>query len=135
MLLKRDLFANRPCPRRVARNRVGHVIHEAHWQRSALTPARGWGGLRRCRVDMGRCQHEACIKSAVSGGTPHCKAHGGGKRCQHEGCDKSAQGSTQHCSAHGGGRRCKHDGCSKAAQGNTQDCVAHGGGKHCQHAG
>ena len=51
----------------------------------------------------------------VSGGTPHCTAHGGGKRCQEEGCCKSARGDTGACTAHGGGRRCQHEGCPKAA--------------------
>jgi hypothetical protein len=45
-----------------------------------------------------RCQHEGCLKAAVTGGTPHCKAQGGG---------------TQHCQAHRGGRRCQQEGCSK----------------------
>jgi hypothetical protein len=37
---------------------------------------------------MGRrqCELEGCTKQAVCGGTPCCKAHGGGKRCQEEGC-------------------------------------------------
>jgi hypothetical protein len=47
--------------------------------------------------------------------TPHCKAHGGGRRCQHEGCSKgAATGGTPHCIAHGGGRRCEREGCSKS---------------------
>jgi hypothetical protein len=35
---------------------------------------------------MGRrqCELEGCTKLVQGGGTPHCKAHGGGKRCQHE---------------------------------------------------
>jgi hypothetical protein len=46
-----------------------------------------------------------CTKSAQGGGTPHCKAHGGGKRCQHEGCPKSAvTGGTPHCIAHARGQ-------------------------------
>jgi hypothetical protein len=45
-----------------------------------------------------------CPKAAASGGTPHCKAHGGGRRCQHEGCSNSAVGA-QYCKAHGGGKR------------------------------
>jgi hypothetical protein len=50
---------------------------------------------------MGRrqCELEGCTKAAASGGTPHCVAHGGGKRCLHEGCSKSARGDTQHCKA------------------------------------
>jgi hypothetical protein len=36
------------------------------------------------------CEEGGCSKQAVSGGTPHCIAHGGGKRCQHTGCTKSA---------------------------------------------
>ena len=104
-----------PCLRRVARNRVGHVIHEAHWQRSALTPARGWGGLRRCRVDMGRgrCQFEGCIKLAA-GSTSHCIAHGGGRRCQKKGCARSARGATKYCYVHDGGVWCGEDGCDGA---------------------
>ena len=64
---------------------------------------------------MGRrqCELDGCTKRAESGGTPHCKAHGGGRRCQEEGCTKSARGSTQRCKAHGGGKRCRQDGCSK----------------------
>jgi hypothetical protein len=157
----RSLLSTHPCPRPVARNRVGHVIHEAHWQRYALTPARGWGGRRRCRVDMGkqcqyeggckkgvrshnlcaahgggkRCQFDGCAKLAQTGGTQHCSAHGGGRRCQHDGCAKAVQGSTQLCIAHGGGKRCTYDGCAKAAQGSTQLCIAHGGGRRCQYDG
>jgi hypothetical protein len=68
--------------------------------------------------------------------SPHCVAHGGGKRCQHEGCTKSALGDTEHCAAHGGGRRCQHLGCPKAAAtGGTRHCVAHGGGRRCQKEG
>jgi Rieske Fe-S protein len=37
----------------------------------------------------GRCQHAGCPKAAATGGTPHCIAHGGGKRCQQEGCFKA----------------------------------------------
>jgi hypothetical protein len=35
---------------------------------------------------MGRrqCELEGCSKRAISGGTPYCIAHGGGKRCQEE---------------------------------------------------
>jgi hypothetical protein len=82
------------------------------------------------------CEEEGWSKGARAGGTPHCIAHGGGKRCQHEGCTKSARGDTEHCKAHGGGRRCQHDGClTAAATGGTPICKAHGGGKRCQHAG
>jgi hypothetical protein len=28
-----------------------------------------------------RCQHEGCVKAAVTDGTLHCVAHGGGRRC------------------------------------------------------
>jgi hypothetical protein len=52
-----------------------------------------------------------CLKSAQTGGTQNCKAHGGGKRCQLEGCTKSARGDTEHCVSHGGVRRCQHAGC------------------------
>jgi hypothetical protein len=31
-----------------------------------------------------QCELEGCTKWAVSGGTPYCTAHGGGKRCQEE---------------------------------------------------
>jgi hypothetical protein len=55
-----------------------------------------------------------CSKAAVTGGTPHCRAHGGGRTCQHEGCSKPGQGGgTLHCKAHGGGKRCQHEGCAK----------------------
>ena len=40
------------------------------------------------------CEREDCTKGAVSGGTPHCLAHGGGKRCKEEDCPKSAIGDT-----------------------------------------
>ena len=54
-----------------------------------------------------------CPKAAASGGTPHCKAHGGGRRCQHLGCSKpAATGGTPHCKAHGGGKRCELEGCN-----------------------
>jgi hypothetical protein len=35
---------------------------------------------------MGRrqCELEGCFKGIQAGGTPHCRAHGGGKRCQEE---------------------------------------------------
>jgi hypothetical protein len=48
---------------------------------------------------MGRrqCEMEGCTKWIAGGGTPHCKAHGGGKRCQHEDCSKqAASGGTPH---------------------------------------
>jgi hypothetical protein len=48
---------------------------------------------------MGRrqCELAGCSKWAVSGGTPYCMAHGGGKRCQEEGCTKGAlRGGTPH---------------------------------------
>jgi hypothetical protein len=52
-----------------------------------------------------QCELAGCTKGIQAGGTPFCKAHGGGKLCQHGGCSKSAAGSgTQHCIAHGGGR-------------------------------
>ncbi len=79
-----------------------------------------------------RDRHVGGPKAAATGGTQHCKAHGGGKRCQQEGCTKSAQSSTSYCKAHGGGRRCQHVGCPKAAtSGGTPHCMAHGGGKRC----
>jgi hypothetical protein len=59
---------------------------------------------------MGRrqCQLKGCTKlAAVTRGTPHCIAHGGGKRCQEEDCIKSALGDTEHCVAHGGGNGAK----------------------------
>jgi hypothetical protein len=59
-------------------------LHRA-WRRQAL-PAR--------RLPQVRCRRR----------TPHCKAYGGGRRCQQEGCTKSAvSGGTLHCKAHGGG--------------------------------
>ena len=87
---------------------------------------------------MGRrqCELDGCTKWIQGGGTPHCVAHGGGKRCQEEGCLKSARCDTGACAAHGGGRRCQHLGCPKgAASGGTQHCQAHGGGKRCQKQG
>jgi hypothetical protein len=96
------------------------------------------GGTPHCTAHGGgkRCQEEACTKAAVAGGTPCCVAHGGGKRCQHEGCSKSARGDTQHCVPHGGGRRCQHVGCPKAAASvGTPHCIPHGGGRRCQHEG
>jgi hypothetical protein len=88
------------------------------------------GGGKRCQVDN-------CSRSAVTGGTPHCKAHGGGKRCQHAGCTKSALagGRQALCSSHGGGKRCQHTGCPKGVQGGTPFCHAHGGGRRCQEGG
>ena len=90
------------------------------------------------------CEREGCTKGAVSGGTPHCVAHGGVKRCQKEDRTKSARGDTDFlewtdrgdtdfCIAHGRGRRCQHAGCPKsAASVGTPHCVAHGGGRRCQ---
>jgi hypothetical protein len=52
---------------------------------------------------MGRrpCQLEGCTKGIQAVGTPHCKAHGGGKRCQEESCIKAAAtGGTPHCISH-----------------------------------
>jgi hypothetical protein len=80
-----------------------------------------------------RCQTVDCTKAAVAGGTPQCKAHGGGRPCQTVDCSKSALGDTGHCIAHGGGRRCQHEGCFKSALGDTGNCIAHGGG--CQEDG
>jgi hypothetical protein len=58
-----------------------------------------------------------CWKWERDGGTPHCAAHGGGRRCQHAGCPKSAAtGGRFHYKAHGGGMRCQHVGRSKAAR-------------------
>ena len=62
-----------------------------------------------------QCELAGCTKQAASGGTPHCKAHGGGKRCQHEGCSKAARPGTPHCAAHGGGKRCQTEDCIKSA--------------------
>jgi hypothetical protein len=90
---------------------------------------------RRRRAQPARPQHEGCTKSAQDGGTPHCKAHGEGKRCHQVGCAKSALRRHEACIAHGGGRRCHHEGCCKAAAtGGTQN-KAHGGGRRCQHEG
>jgi len=79
------------------------------------------------------CEREGCTKGARPGGTPHCKAHGGGRRCKDEDCTKSAFDRTGFCRGHGGGRRCQHVGCLKAASsGGTPHCKAHGGGKRCK---
>jgi hypothetical protein len=44
-----------------------------------------------------QCELDGCSKLAVSGGTPHCTAHGGGERCKHEDCTKAAaSGGTPH---------------------------------------
>jgi hypothetical protein len=86
---------------------------------------------------MGRrqCELDGCTKWVQAGGTPHCKAHGGGKRCQEEGCTMSAAtGGAHRCKAHGGGKRCQEEGCFRSAQGGTGACIAHGGGKRCQEA-
>jgi len=100
-----------------------------HPTRAALQGGAMGSGKRRC-TDPG------CSKNVQSGGTPHCKAHGGGRRCQEAGCAKSAvSGGTPHCSAHGGGRRCEHEGCTKGATGDTRWCKAHGGGLRCQEEG
>ena len=93
--------------------------------------------------DKDRCSlHPACTEPnctklvmRAQGGTPCCKAHGGGKRCEEAGCSKSAQGATARCKAHGGGKRCEEAGCLKSARGATARCVAHGGGKRCEEAG
>jgi hypothetical protein len=53
---------------------------------------------RRRRAQPARPQHEGCTKSAQDGGTPHCKAHGEGKRCHQVGCAKSALGDTKRVS-------------------------------------
>jgi hypothetical protein len=81
---------------------------------------RGLGASVGASLEEGRrqCELAGCSKASVSGGTPHCKAHGGGKRCQEEGCTKSAQGDTGHCVSHGGGKRCQEEGCFKAAAGS-----------------
>jgi hypothetical protein len=72
---------------------------------------------------MGRrqCELEGCSKGIQAGGTPFCKAHGGGKRCQEKDCTKSAatEGSTGYCIAHGGGKRCQTVDCFKSARGDT----------------
>jgi hypothetical protein len=52
---------------------------------------------------MGRrqCEEEGCSKWGI-GDTGFCKTRGGGKRFQHAGCLKSAvSGGTPHCKAHG----------------------------------
>jgi hypothetical protein len=43
-----------------------------------------------------QCELEGCTKGIAGGGTPYCKAHGGGKRCQTVDCSKSAIGDTGH---------------------------------------
>jgi hypothetical protein len=83
-----------------------------------------------------QCEKQGCSKRMASGGTPHCIAHGGGRRCQEAGCTEVAQGDTGACVAHGGGRRCQEAGCLKAAaSGGTPHCEAQGGGKRCQELG
>jgi hypothetical protein len=52
--------------------------------------ASGWAGAMPPKL----CEREGCTKQAVSGGTPHCLAHGGGRRCQEKNCTKSARGDT-----------------------------------------
>ena len=91
-----------------------------------------WTGAR-CGASWRLRLLRGCAKQVQSGGTPHCKAHGGGRRCQHEGCLKSAAwGGTPPCKAHGGGRRCQEEDCTKSALGLTDFCGAHGGGRRCQ---
>jgi hypothetical protein len=64
-----------------------------------------------------RCTIEGCNKFIQSGGTAHCKSHGGGKRCNEEGCGKSAErGGSDKCKRHGGGKRCSVEGCPTAAR-------------------
>jgi pentatricopeptide repeat protein len=86
-----------------------------------------------------QCELEGCTKRAESGGTQHCKAHGGGRRCQREGCTKAAAGAgTPHCLTHGGGKRCQEKGCTNpvgGGVGGTQHCIPHGGGLRCQQEG
>jgi len=47
-----------------------------------------------------QCEREGCTKQVQSGGTPHCKAHGGGKRCKEKNCAKWA--SSGECKANPG---------------------------------
>ena len=62
--------------------------------------------------------------AAAYGGTPRCKAHGGGKRCQEEDCNKHAQGGTGFCIGHGGGKRCRQPGSTQsiAAAASSVSC-------------
>jgi len=97
------------------------------------------GGTPCCKAHGGgkRCifNEGSCGKSA-DGKLALCKAHGGGKRCQHALCTKSAAGKTSLCKAHGGGNRCLHEeGCNKSAQNSTSLCINHGGGNRCTHTG
>jgi hypothetical protein len=81
--------------------------------------------LQGARLRQTLCQHEGCL-TAARGGTPHCIAHGGGKRCQHADCLKSAEGATVYCKAHGGVKRCQEEGCFKSARGDTGACISPG---------
>jgi len=72
------------CSRALTRNAVVDrplsALHPTQSHRNVVLW--GHGGGRRC-------QHESCLMSAESGGTPHYVAHGGGKRCQKVDCTKS----------------------------------------------
>jgi hypothetical protein len=81
---------------------------------------------------MGRrqCELEGCTKWIQFGGTPFCKAHGGGKRCQTVDCTKGAAagGDGLHCVTHGGGPRCAVVRCvnpSCTVGGGSLRCLAH----------
>lgn len=88
-----------------------------------------------------KCTTPGCQRTRRSGGTPHCKVHGGGRRCSIVGCGRSAApGPGMLCGSHGGGRRCSIVGCSKMARPGMHTpgaplCAAHGGGKRCLRAG
>ncbi|GMI06121.1 hypothetical protein TrVE_jg2408 [Triparma verrucosa] len=63
------------------------MVHVGCFEEGAWRRALGGGQFRFCAVHgcEGFSQHEGCLKSADSGGTPHCLAHGGGKRCKEQG--------------------------------------------------
>jgi hypothetical protein len=106
--------------------------------RRRAAPSRLLEAVRRTALRMvgaNAANTRNCTKSAVSGGTQCCTAHGGGKRCKEVGCAKSALGDTEHCIAHGGGMRCQHAGCLTAARPGTLNCIAHGEGRRCKEEG
>jgi hypothetical protein len=99
-----------------------HEVLQGAWRGKAM-PARGLhqrGSSRRYATLVMNLQF-----SILMAQTPHCIAHGGGRRCQHEGFSKYALGDTEHCRVHGGGRRCQHEGCVKGAEGGATSTVRH----------
>ena len=100
-----------------------------------------------------------CGKLICYGGSPRCKAHGGGRRCRNLNCKKGAQSGTFFCCRHlhntacqfpncgvvvrrGGAfcgkhaKTCLFAGCTSRRQGGAgslypQYCLKHGGGSRC----